>query len=273
MLRGDDRAAGQLLRYQLLILGPAASGKTTLLKTFAMEIVHRYTDFVPVIIPIIEVLPVLSDLLGRRGRDGDKSVVAAFVQLKYPQHAHFLLQAMLQRRAVFFIDGIDESGTQRNAVQDFVTVELLEPGHKTVITSRHSGFSGDAFRQCQLVELLPLSGEQQARMVHRRVPDEEKAERLVRELRNKAFEEIATNPLMLTMMVSIYVSNDYTVISNRSELYEKALRTIVGRSDKGRDGIQPRRPHCSDTCKSLPRSLTSGLMKGASLPPRRHGSG
>jgi hypothetical protein len=27
------------------------------------------------------------------------------------------------------------------------------------------------------------------------------------------------------------------VISNRSELYEKALRTIVGRSDKGRDGL------------------------------------
>jgi tetratricopeptide (TPR) repeat protein len=235
MLRGDDRAAGQLLGYLLLILGPAASGKTTLLKTFAMEIVHRYTDFVPVIIPIIEVLPVLA-LLGC-DRDAGESVVAAFVQLKYPQHAHVLLQAMLQRRAVFFIDGIDESGTQRDAVQDFVTVELLEPGHKTVITSRHSGFSGDVFRQCQLVELLPLSGEQQARMVRTRVPDEEKAERLVRELGNKAFREIATNPLMLTMMISIYASNNYVVISNRSELYEKALLTIVGRSDQGRDGL------------------------------------
>jgi tetratricopeptide (TPR) repeat protein len=233
MLRGDNRAAGTLLRYLLLILGPAASGKTTLLKTFVMEIVHQYTDFVPVIIPIIEVLPVLLAC----NRDAGESVVAAFVQQKYPQHAHLLLQAMLQRRAVFFIDGIDESGTQRNAVQDFVTVELLEPRHKTVITSRHSGFSGDAFRQCQLVELLPLSNEQQARMVRTRVSDEDKAERLVRELQNKAFKEIATNPLMLTMMVSIYVSNKHVVISNRSELYEKALLTIVGRSDKGRDGL------------------------------------
>jgi hypothetical protein len=125
-------------------------------------------------------------------------------------------------------------------VQDFVTVKLLEPGgHKTVITSRHSGFSGDAFRQCQLVELLPLSDEQQARMVRTRVPDEETAERLVRELGNEAFKEIATNPLMLTMMVSIYVSNNYVVIFNRSELYEKALLTIVGRSDKGRGGLDP----------------------------------
>ena len=47
-----------------------------------------------------------------------------------------LLQAMLQRRAVFLIDGIDESGTYREPVQDFITVELLEPGHKTIITSR-----------------------------------------------------------------------------------------------------------------------------------------
>jgi hypothetical protein len=233
MLCGDNRAAGQLLRYLLLILGPAASGKTTLLKTFTMEIVHRYTDFVPVLIPVIEVLPVLLDC----DRDAGQSVVAAFVQRKYPQHAHLLLQAMLQRRAVFFIDGIDESGTQRDAVQDFVTVELLEPGHKTVITSRHSGFSGDAFRQCQLVELLPLSDEQQARMVRTRVPDEEKAERLVRELGNEAFKDIATNPLILTMMVSIYVSNNYVVISNRSDLYEKALLTLMGRSDKGRGGL------------------------------------
>jgi hypothetical protein len=235
MLRRDDRSAGKLFRYLLLILGPAASGKTTLLKTFAMEIVHRHTDFFPVIIPIIEVLPVLLTC----NRDAGESVVAAFVQQKYPQHAHLLLQVMLQRRAVFFIDGIDESGMQRDAVQDFVTVELLEPGHKTVITSRHSGFSGDAFQQCQLVELLPLSHEQQARMVRTRVPDEDKAYRLVRELGTKAFKEIATNPLMLTMMVSVYVSNNHVVISNRSELYEKALLTIVGRSDKGRDGLDP----------------------------------
>ena len=39
---------------------------------------------------------------------------------------------MLMRRAVFLIDGIDESGTYREPVQDFITVELLEPGHKTI---------------------------------------------------------------------------------------------------------------------------------------------
>ena len=65
------------------------------------------------------------------------------------------------RQAVFLIDGIDESGSSREQVQDFVTSELLQPGHKTIITSRHSGFAGDAFEECRVVELLPLTPFQQ----------------------------------------------------------------------------------------------------------------
>ena len=142
-------------RHLLLILGPAASGKTTVLKTFMMEMVHRYADFVPVLMPIIEVAPILD----KCDRNAGESVVAVFIRRKYPQHAHLLLQMMLMRRAVFLLDGIDESGTYREAVEDFITVELLEPGHKTIITSRHSGFTSDAFRQCRLVELLPLGND------------------------------------------------------------------------------------------------------------------
>ena len=106
-----------------------------------------------------------------------------------------------------------------------------------MITSRHSGFSGDAFRQCRLVELLPLSKEQQAEMVRMRVQDDKKAAQLVEELRTATFEEIASNPLMLTMMISVYISNGYELISNRSELYETALGTIMRRSDTHRAGL------------------------------------
>jgi tetratricopeptide (TPR) repeat protein len=218
----------------VLILGPAASGKTTLLKTLIMAIVNQHGDLVPILIPIIEVVRVLSECEGNNG----KSVVAAFLQHRYPQHAHLLLQMMLMHRVVFFIDGIDESGSSREAVEDFVTVELLKCGHKTVITSRHSGFSSDGFKQCQLVELLPLSVEQQSQMVRTRVPDGEQADQFVQELGSDTFKEISSNPLMLTMMISIYLNNNCKLISNRSELYEKALRTIMFRSDKERAGLE-----------------------------------
>ena len=125
---------------------------------------------------MIEVVRVLDTC----DRDNGESVVVAFLQRRYPQHVHLLLQMMLTRRAVFLVDGIDESGTYREAVEDFVTVELLVPGHKTIITSRHSGLSSDAFKQCRLVELLPLSPEQQAKMVRTRVLDGKKAAELVK---------------------------------------------------------------------------------------------
>jgi predicted NACHT family NTPase len=217
----------------VLILGPAASGKTTLLKTLIISIVNRYDYFVPILVPIIEVVPVIN----KCDQGNGASVVVAFLQHKYPHHAHLLLQMVFMRRAVFLIDGIDESGSTREAVQDFVTVELLERGHRTIITSRHSGFSSDAFKQCQLVELLPLSVEQQSQMVRSRVHDDKQAEQLVQELGSDTFEEIASNPLMLTMMISIYLNNNCKIISNRSELYEQALRTIVSRTDKGRAGV------------------------------------
>jgi serine/threonine protein kinase/energy-coupling factor transporter ATP-binding protein EcfA2 len=217
----------------VLILGPAASGKTTLLKTLIMAVVHQYTYLVPVLIPVIEVVPVLS----RCDVETSVSVVKAFLQHRYPQHAHMLLQLMLMHRVIFLIDGIDESGSSRDAVETFVKVELVERGHRTIITSRHSGFSNDAFKQCQLVELLPLSVEQQSQMVRTRVLDGEQAEQLVKELRSGTFKDISSNPLMLTMMISIYLNNNCKLISNRSELYEKALRTIVSRTDKFRTGV------------------------------------
>ena len=74
-------------------------------------------------------------------------------------------------------------------------------------------------------------------MVRSRVPDNEKAAELVKELSGKAFKEIASSRLMLSMMISVYVSNGYKLISNRSELYEKALRTLMGRTDKHRAGL------------------------------------
>ena len=182
---------------------------------------------------MIEVVPVLS----RCDVETSVSVVKAFLQHRYPQHAHMLLQLMLMHRVVFLIDGIDESGSSRDAVETFVKVELVERGHRTIITSRHSGFSNDAFKQCQLVELLPLSVEQQSQMVRTRVLDDEQAEQLVKELGSGTFKEISSNPLMLTMMISIYLNNNCKLISNRSELYEKALRTIVSRTDKSRTGV------------------------------------
>jgi serine/threonine protein kinase len=223
----NDRRMGYMPRHLLLILGPAASGKTTLIKTFIMVILRDYAGYVPILISVISLVRMLDK------RTAGESVIAAFLRTQYPQHLNMLTQAMFQRRVIFFVDGIDESGARRNEVQAVVDEELLAPEHSTIITSRHGGFSSAAFQQCRMLELLPLGPSQQSEMVHLRVLDVEKADQLVGELKNKVFHEIASNPLMLTMLISLYVRNGCQVIVNRSKLYEQALRSMADQIHSG----------------------------------------
>jgi hypothetical protein len=228
------REVGFLTKTLLLILGPAASGKTTLLKTLIMTILEDFPDAVPILVPVIDLVDVVK-------KHPPGSVIVAYLRSKFKQHAHLLLQAMLQRRAVFLIDGIDESGSERDRVQQFVASELLEPGHNTIVTSRHGGFSDDAFQQCRVLELLPLTSAQQEEMISRRMPGDPKAvARLMGELKGGELAEIASNPLMLTMLVSVYIENDHKVVTNKSELYGKGLQTIVSRTDQVRRGLTPK---------------------------------
>ena len=74
-------------------------------------------------------------------------------------------------------------------------------------------------------------------MVATRITDSAKADVLAQELRSDALKDLASNPLMLSMMVSVYVKNEYRLTSNRARIYKKALETIVGRVDKHGGGV------------------------------------
>jgi hypothetical protein len=232
----SECSVGYLARMQLLLLGGAASGKTTLLKTLTMEMLSSYPEHVPILIPVIKVVRVLNTC------ESGESIVVAYLRDSHPQQVHVLLQAMAMRRAVFLIDGIDESGANRKEVEHFVNTELLEPGHNTIITSRYSGVSTDAFPQCQQLELLPLTPTQQHKLARSRITDCARADELAQELQTDALKDIARNPLMLTMIISAFVKKQHTLVGTslsekRAQLYKQALETVVGRVDKRRAGV------------------------------------
>ena len=74
---------------RMLILGPAASGKTTLLKTFIVEILYSYSDFVPILIPVIELVRVFEK------RQPGTSVLTTYLHRHYADHCHLLMQKVL----------------------------------------------------------------------------------------------------------------------------------------------------------------------------------
>ena len=79
-------------------LGPAASGKTTLLKTFIVEILYSYKDFVPILMPVIELVRVFKE------QQPGTSVLVTYLQLHYANHCHLLMQKVLQLEE----SGLDE---------------------------------------------------------------------------------------------------------------------------------------------------------------------
>ena len=152
-------------------------------------------------------------------------------------HGRFLMQAARERRALFLIDGMDEAGDARDSVEAFVA-ELLMRGHRVVVTSRKTGFtaalrqqfSGEHRDERQIVQLLPLSRDQQEAMVSSRV-DTEQCAAFWDGARDPRYEELTENPLMLTMMLSVFGNMGGRLPERRSELYEAALDGMLNRAD------------------------------------------
>merc|ERR1719158_1222741 len=115
----------------LLIVGPAASGKTTVLKRFSMEVLLQHFPFiVPLTIPVIELVPILSE-----STESDGRIVFNYLARKFdqnPGHCRLVLQALSERSALVMIDGMDESGSFRPQVEKFVAEELLQRGQRCI---------------------------------------------------------------------------------------------------------------------------------------------
>ena len=132
----------------------------------------------------------------------------------------FLRQALMARRALLLLDGIDEGGTERERIERHLTEVLAPQGHILMLTSRPNGinerrFSADGFHT---IQLLPLTDGQQQSVIEKRlgVDSDEGARRaatlLMHYIRTKVPKDVETgarvtgNPLMLSMVLSIYQS-------------------------------------------------------------------
>eukprot|EP00937_MAST-01D_sp_MAST-1D-sp2_P006357 g6357.t1 len=99
------------------------------------------------------------------------------------------------------------------------------------MTTRLSGFS-EAFERCitKIAVLQPLQKDQQQEMVKKRV------EKLQAQLKfwgqvdaQPQLQELAENPLMLTMMISVFNELGERLPERRSQMYSKALHAVLKR--------------------------------------------
>ena len=78
-----------------------------------------------------------------------------------PEVYKMLRQALLARRALVLLDGLDEAGTERPAIERHVVQVLAPQGHAMLVTSRPSGVNEASFSAFHHLSLAPLTSEQQ----------------------------------------------------------------------------------------------------------------
>jgi hypothetical protein len=191
----------------VLLTGPPAAGKTCLISQL---VTHVLADpdrrLVPVLVRVQQLQRLL---LLEEHRDTFATAwnwVDAYLRCVHGADAdvyRMLRGAMRARRALLLLDGMDEGGRMRAAIERHVTEVLAPQGHVLLVTSRPDGLDKTCFQEHFLaLELRPLDETQQHIVVERRV-GKALGDALWREIaatapRDEHNELVTSNPLVCT---------------------------------------------------------------------------
>ena len=143
-------------------------------------------------------------------------------------------QAYESRRALLLIDGIDEGGEVKSRIEDFITSFLVRQRISLVVTTRPEGYTKSKYaNNFARMSLAPLDRKQQEQVIENRV-GRQALDGLGSQLdtmKDSEDKSICSNPLMLSMVISLYKSGSGSLPSSRFELYDKAVNTMLMRFD------------------------------------------
>jgi hypothetical protein len=145
-----------------------------------------------------------------------------------------LRQALMARRALLLLDGLDEAGAKRADIELHVVEVLAPQGHVLLCTSRPAGVDEARFAAFRRLELAPLTDAQQERALEQRLGTERAAALLtyVRDVmpRDDTGQKVTSNPLMLSMVASVYeLRQGDGMPATVAELYATASDAMLAR--------------------------------------------
>ncbi|GGZ99380.1 NACHT domain-containing protein [Streptomyces bluensis] len=240
---------------RVLLLGPAGSGKTTLVQWLAVS-AARARARVPFVLPV-----------RRFAREGfpapDDFLHAVRHPLADEAPEGWAVRTLLAGRALLLVDGIDEAPEEtRGKLRDQLRRLLrVFSGNGCLVTSRPSAVEDGWLSQERLSEegftqlsLAPMSRDQVTRFVrdwHAAAMGEEQnggrdqqdrealrtyEQRLLHSVRiYRELRQLATNPLMCGLICALNRDRSGSLPQGRKELYEAALEMLLQRRDPERD--------------------------------------
>ncbi|HEY9881667.1 MAG TPA: NACHT domain-containing NTPase [Leptolyngbyaceae cyanobacterium] len=218
-------------RYQkLMVLGKPGAGKTTFLKYLAIECCggNFLADHIPVFVP-------LKEFAETKGQPELRSFAAAMLE---DVSLDDLCTVLQQGKMFFLLDGLDEVREEdaKRVIRDVQGVADKYPENQFVITCRIAA-RDYIFQQFTEVEVADFDEQQIAEFAdkwfcHKHPRRAEKF--LTRLQENNRIQELATSPLLLTLLCLVFEERG-KFKDSRAELYEEGIELLLERWDDSRE--------------------------------------
>lgn len=214
-------------RYsKLMVLGKPGAGKTTFLKSLAIRCSNGQfqPDHVPVFITLRDLAQVSNKL--------------ELIEVISNQYGDELKTIIKHGKALILLDGLDEVPKEdtANVLNSIRQLTIHFPDNRFIITCRIAAVEY-LFEQFIEVEVADFNNEQISTFVSNwfKQDNSVKARRFAQKLNeNKSIKELATNPLLLTLLCLVFEeSGDFPL--NRSELYKEEVDILLKKWDSQRN--------------------------------------
>ncbi|MFN6540687.1 MAG: NACHT C-terminal helical domain 2-containing protein [Nostoc sp. EkiNYC01] len=219
---------------KLMVLGKPGAGKTTFLKYLAIQCIER--NFQGNRFPIFITLKDFAE--ADKKLDIFEYIALQLSKCQVTDASTKAEQLLEHGKVLVLLDGLDEvreEDTKRvlNEVQEF---SYQFHTNQFVITCRIAA-KEYTFQGFTEVEVADFNSEQIATFAQNwfRLSDPVKGERFMQKLKgNKPIEELATNPLLLTLLCLVF-GEAGSFPTNRSELYKEGLDVLLKKWDAKRN--------------------------------------
>jgi len=221
-----------------LLTAPPAAGKTTLISQ-AVVLALNCAELVPIVIKV--------QLLQAKLHDAPDAfashwnwIDAYFCLTERPEVYRMLRQAMMARRALLLLDGLDEAGAKRAEIEQHIVEVLAPQGHVILCTSRPAGVDEARFSGFRLLKLAPLTEAQQEQALLQRLGNAADVRQLMTFVERMPTStdlaattmqhRVTANPLMLSMVASVFeIRKGLGMPKTVAELYAFASDAMLAR--------------------------------------------
>jgi len=179
--------------------------------------------------------------------DAIPQLIAAKYDTTFPAIQSLLEQKLKTGKCLLLLDALDEVPYEqqpRNRLFEKLNDFLQNYPCPIICTSRIVGYSGAFVAGVKEVEIVPFSQKQTEEYIESWLKnavgylndDTVSASSLIRELRNKPqIRGLAQNPLLLSLICSLYQEKGLTLPARRCQVYEQAVRYMLGKWSKNRN--------------------------------------